>query len=417
MTALAAMTLALPIFAQDEETVVRPSLSLFGDGTYSVAEGIKPARTPQTLAEAVASLPALPTADQLSSTQAKEIIVNRTYQPYILALEHMTLDATKENADIQKRIDAAHAKQAERGQKVMQQYDKNAKAGLMPSQQEMMEMYMSGVINENMSDAQMMDVMAGKFAEKWGISKDEYIKIIKMAQKDEKGTAIYLKANHPTLYNRLYTTNAGFDTQEIADDPRDERFQQILAELQALKEQFNTAMGSYRGFYATSNKGMTGLEYDKLLEDLRKDWENSAEAKEIDEIENKLWKRVEEWMATLNTNDGETDYPAWWIADRKKENALMAQWNRRNAVRWLKIAEHGESLLKPIFKKVAALETENDALGLKGDTENAIYLNNKLQINMFKSLLMHLTFPLQDALRFPCLDPVPESGKAVLGKG
>ena len=182
-------------------------------------------------------------------------------------------------------------------------------------------------------------------------------------------------------------------------------------------EQFNAAVGSYKGFYASGNNGLNGLEYDKLLEDLRKDWENSDEAKQIDEIENKLWKRVEEWMATLNTYDGEVDYPAWWVADRKKENALMNQWNRRNAVKWLKIAEHGDNLLKPIFKKVAALETENEVLGHQGDTENVIYLNNKLQINMFKTLLVHLTYPIQDAFRFPCLDPVPEAGKARLGKG
>ena len=415
--ALAAMMLALPIFAQDEEVIVRPSLSLFGDGTYSVAEGVQPARVPQSIAEALAALPALPTAEQLSSTQTKEIIANRTYQPYILALEHMTLDVTKENLEIQQRLNAVRNKQAQRGQKAMQQYNSNVNAGLMHSQQEMMELYMSGAINEKMSDAQMMDVMAGKFAQKWGVSKEEYLKIINLAQRNEKEAAKYMQTNHPDLYKRLYAANAGFDTQEIADDSRDERFQQILDELQKLMEQFNAAVGSYKGFYASGNNGLNGLEYDKLLEDLRKDWENSDEAKQIDEIENKLWKRVEEWMATLNTYDGEVDYPAWWVADRKKENALMNQWNRRNAVKWLKIAEHGDNLLKPIFKKVAALETENEVLGHQGDTENVIYLNNKLQINMFKTLLVHLTYPIQDAFRFPCLDPVPEAGKARLGKG
>ena len=168
LTVLAAAVLAMPMMAQE-----RPSENMIGDGTYEQQENVETIAVPQTIAEAVAALPALPTVAQINSASAKSVVDARTYTPYKEAIQQTMLILTQQNAGIQARIRAAQQKQQKRSQGAMQQYQSNVNAGLMPSQEEMMALYMSGEIKETMSDEQMMDVMAGKFAQKWGVSKQE----------------------------------------------------------------------------------------------------------------------------------------------------------------------------------------------------------------------------------------------------
>ena len=410
---LAAAMLTMPIMA-DEDHYTR---TWFNDGNYEVAENVKAAPTPKNLAEAVKALPALPTVDQICSAEAKKKAASATLVPYRMAVEQAMLLATAQNPGIQARINATRSKQAKKGQTAMQQYQSNVNAGLMPSQQEMMQMYMSGEINERMSDKQMMDVMAGKFAAKWGISKDEYIKIINMAQKSPKQTEAYLQSNHPDLYKRLYAANKGFDASEIADNPNAARLGEIMDELTALNEQFENAVMAYSGMGGGAKEVETrGMAFDKLYMELRDDWYKSAEAKQIEQIETDLWKRVEKWMSGISAHNGVLPYPGWWTDERKKENALIDQWNRRSAARWLKVAADGEKQFKAIFEKAAKLETENEQLG-KSDPEDAVYLTNKLRFNNLLGMLLHLIQPLQDAYQFPCIEHVEETGEAILGKG
>ena len=185
--ALAAVVLAMPSMAQEEGRWSQDRVA--SDLSYTTPpnfEGVTPARVPQTVSEAVKALPAVPTVDQIITPEAKEKAIRATHQPYSMALEQMSLRLMKEDEGLRRRQDAIRMKQAQQGQHAMQQYQSNVNAGLMPSQQEMMALYMSGEINERMSEAQMMDVMAGKFAAKWGVSKEEYLKIINLAQKNEK---------------------------------------------------------------------------------------------------------------------------------------------------------------------------------------------------------------------------------------
>ncbi len=177
------------------------------------------------------------------------------------------------------------------------------------------------------------------------------------------------------------------------------------------------AINKYGNGINYANPGVSGRAIDRLMDDLRAEWPKSAEAKQIDAIETQLWKRVEEWERTLNVYDGEVTYPAWWTAERKKENALIDQWNRRTAQRWLAAAADEEKELKGIMAQIGKLETENEQLGQQGDTENMIYLQNKLRLNTLYGQLLWLTIPMQDALNFPCIERVEETGTASLGKG
>lgn len=411
VSAIACILLALPSMAQEE--TYRPTQNWFpadatAAGSFERFEGVKDAPTPRTVAEAVAALPALPTVEQLCTSQAKEAAIRSTYQPYYMAIEQALMLVEKDHAAIQARMDAVNKKQAQRNQQAVQQYQSNVNAGLMPSQQEMMALYMSGEINENMSDEQMMDVMAGKFAEKWGISKQEYLKIIGMAQSNPKQAEAYMKSNHPQLYNRLYAANSGYSTQDDKEDPRDARFHEINDELDALQEQLSAANNSY---------GSTDV---RIVDQLNAEWLKSDESHQIDAIETALWERVEKWESTLQLNEygyADVPFPAWWTAERKKENALIDKWNSRAAVRWLKMAQDGEKQIKGIYEKIAALETENEQLGKQGDTENILYLMNKLRFCTFMGQLLLLTRPFNDALLFPCIDRLEETQVYHVGKG
>ncbi len=402
--ALVGIALAMPVAAQE----YRYSQDMLSDGTFVKAENVKPARAPKTIAETVKAVPALPTVEQICSAHAKYIADSTTYRPFIKAVEQTMLYLMEENERIRQQIEQARLKQAEQGQHAMQQYQSNVNAGLMPSQEEMMQLYMSGEITDKMSDEQMMDVMAGKFAQKWGISKQEYLKIIGMAQSNPKQTEAYLKANHPDLYKRLYAANAGYNTQDTPDDPNEPRLNEISDNLSDLQDRLMNAVSSY------------GAGFDNLSDQFRNEWDASEEARQIDAIEAALDKRVGQWISTLAVGqNGHNDvpFPAWWTEERKKENALIDQWNRRNAQRWLAVAQEGESSIRTVFEQAAVLETENEQLGKQGSADNMIYMQNKLRLFMIFNHLQYLVQPCQDALGFPCIEHVETSGSIHLGKG
>lgn len=202
----------------------------------------------RSVADAMRSLPALPTAEQIISDQAKEQYTESQLNPFSQAVEQSMLYTATEYSAITARMQSANHRQSERSQSAMQQYNKNVEAGLMPSQQEMMQILMSSGIDLNSaSEQQIMDAVAGAVSKKWGISKDEYLKIVSMAQRNEKQAEEYMKANHPDLYKRLYATNAGYSQQaDEGEDPRNARFEQIGDELNALQEQLSAVLSNYR---------------------------------------------------------------------------------------------------------------------------------------------------------------------------
>lgn len=417
MMALASMVLALPTMAEEEWHYTQGWLPS-SVNRISEVDGVKAASTPQTLSQAVQALPALPTVEQLVTPEAKEQALRSTYQPLHMALEQLMMRNLKEAADIDKRIQTAGNKQQKSNQNAMAQYQSNVNAGLMPSQEEMMQMMMSGEINPSWPEDKIMDAMAGKFAAKWGISKQEYLTIISLAQKNEKQAASYLQSNHPDLYNRLYAANASYGNSNVqADDPRGARFGQIGEELRDLQQQLNNAFQTYGGnmSYAALHGGTTA--YDRQLKQMNQQWESSAEAKQIEAIETALEQRVDEWLKGIQQMDGEIPYPAWWTAERKKENALIEQWNRRMAAPWLQIAQNGEKNLRPILNRIAALETENEQLGNQGDKENMLYLMNKKTIITIFNYLIQYNEIYYDALSYPCIERVAETGTVLLGKG
>ena len=412
-TALAGIVLAMPLMAQEEE--VWHYTQGWIPSWYSTSinlDDIKAASTPKNMLEAVDRMPAFPTAEQIYTVEAKEKALRDIYQPYEKALFAAWDKNGEVSRDVDRRIKVAGEKQQKSNQKSMAQYQSNVNAGLMPSQQEMMDMMMSGEINPNWSEDKIMDAMAGKFAAKWGVSKQEYLKIINMAQSNPKGAEAYIKSNHPDLYKRLYAANAPYGNENVhADDPRKPEFDRINDELLKAQDDLQEARVAYGDNLQYSQ---THSKYMKIYEQMEKEWDNSPEAKQIEAIETALQKRIEEWSLTLNNVKGDVPYPAWFTTERKKENALIDQWNRRWAIKWLKVAEDGDKAYRPIFRRIAELGAENDRIGEQGDTEEMIYLTNKKFVCTLYGQMTSLYMPIQDALSFPAIGHVETTGYMIV---
>ena len=349
------------------------------------------------------------------SPAAKTRVASSVYEPFSLAIEQAMTQYIDANIIIQRRINAARIKQAQREQRAQQQSTLSVKATLMPSSQEMMQMVMAGEIDPDWPEDRIMNVMAGKLSAKWGITKQEYLKITKMAQKDDAQANAYVESNLPELYERIKAANA-YDESLDQPDPRDERFAQIAQAIEDMEPELNSAVQAYNGSGAGGYASHThSPAFDKLLAELRHDWYTCDEAKQVEEIEDALDVRIEKWTASLTDNmRNEVPFPLWWEAERRKENVYIDQWNRRAAERWLKVAQDGENKIKGAFEKLAALETENEQLAQQGDPEHVVYLSNKLRLNNYMAQLYRITEPYQDALWFPCIEHVVTSGAARL---
>lgn len=410
---MAAIMLTMPLMAQEEE--VWHYTQGWIPSWYSTSinlDDIKAAPTPKTMLEAVDRMPAFPTVEQIYTVEAKEKAARTIYQPYEKALFAAWDKNGEVSRDVDRRIKVAGEKQQKVGQKAMAQYQSNVNAGLMPSQEEMMDMMMSGEINPNWSEDKIMDAMAGKFAAKWGISKQEYIKIINMAQSNPKGTEAYLKSNHPDLYKRLYAANAPYGNENVhADDPRKPEFDRINDGLLKAQDDLQEARVAYGDNLQYSQ---THSKYMKIYEQMEKEWDNSPEAKQIETIEAALQKRIEEWSLTLKNVKGDVPYPAWFTTERQKENTLIDQWNRRWATKWIKVAEDGDKAYRPIFRRIAELGMENDKIGQQGDTEEMIYLTNKKLVCTLYGQMMSLYVPIRDAMAFPAIEHVATTGYMIV---
>ena len=407
LAVLVSITLTTSVMAQDE---YRPSAGLFGTGDYSGATQVRPLKTFTGIADAMNALPAMPTAACICSGHAKYVADSTVYAPYNLAIVQTMVAMQNEPTNIMARINQSRQKQAQRAQATMQHYNRNVEAGLMPSQEEMMQIILSSGINlEKADEKQMMEVVADACSKKWGVSKDEYLKIITLAQKSPEQAKAYMQSAHPDLYKRLYAVNAGVEIDEAAADSRDEQFTKIHDELGAVQEEWAVLANAY-----------DAETYEALAEELQQDWLNSQEAKQIDAIEEALWKRVEQWQSGIGLNSSgmaDVPYPGWWTDERKKENALIDSWNNRAAQKWLAKTGEKQKKFKAVFDKLAALENENEQLAKQGDAENMIYLMNKQQLLTFLFQLQNLYSPYVESLRFPCIEHVDETGTVHMGKG
>lgn len=415
-TALASVLLALPMMAQEFDHQIE---ALITGGGYELEESI-PATKINSFADLINKRPAMPTVNDLITPEAKTAYARRGASAYYLGALNFRGTLIGKQQELNNQTIELGKKQKKSNQKSKAQYNANVNAGLMPSQQEMMQLYMSGEINEKMSDEQMMDVMAGKFAAKWGISKQEYIKIINMAQSNPKGTEAYLKSNHPDLYNRLYAANAPFGNENVnAGDPHENEYGALGEQLSALaNEAFefknnNMDMMRHVQFQANSNAmlndasfaahsvGLPTNKLEDLFAQIIDGWHTSAECKRAIQIEDPLAERLDNWECCKNAKDGQTVcYPGWWIEGRKSENALIDAYNRKQAEKWLAEVKAYDAQLSAMMKRLIELDNQLEQIRNGGEI-TAAYAMAKSQVYIAATNLYDFNSILELALQFP----------------
>ena len=415
-TALASIVLALPMMAQEFDHQIE---ALITGGGYELEESI-PATKINSFADIINKRPAMPTVNDLITPEAKTAYARSGASAYYLGALNFRSTLLEKQQELNNQTIELGKKQKKSNQKSKAQYNANVNAGLMPSQQEMMQLYMSGEINEKMSDEQMMDVMAGKFAAKWGISKQEYIKIINMAQSNPKGTEAYLKSNHPDLYNRLYAANAPFGNENVnAGDPHENEYGALGEQLSALaNEAFefknnNMDMMRHVQFQANSNAmlndasfaahsvGLPTNKLEDLFAQIIDGWHTSAECKRAIQIEDPLAERLDNWECCKNAKDGQTVcYPGWWIEGRKSENALIDAYNRKQAEKWLAEVKAYDAQLSAMMKRLIELDNQLEQIRNGGEI-TAAYAMAKSQVYIAATNLYDFNSILELALQFP----------------
>lgn len=401
--------------------------SLFSSAEYDFEVEVAGASAFANLTKAMQAVPAMPTAAVLLSEEQRAKFLSNTFAPFAQSVKKTMVERVKP-VDLGMAMvpNEAQRKQMKEARKAMNQQQK---AGLVPTQQEIMQALSEAKVDlSKASETQISDAIAETFSKKWNISKAEYLKIIEMANSQPDKVGAYLRTNHPTLYQRFYAANAGIDPKLVKNETSvSERSAVLFGEVTEILQQLTSVGADYRNDMGrmqraqqmserhTSDYGMTGDALSLLSEQLYNEWVASPECKQVNEIEAALQKRLDAWAKTLGTNGkDEVAYPAWFGVERKKENALIAQWNSRMATRWLSAVVTQQQKLKALFDKAAALEAENETLKSK---DAAQYGRNLQVILPLYGQLTLLLAPYQDALLCPFLSPVEETGTVSLGKG
>jgi len=413
---MAAIVLAMPLMAQEYDNSIQ---ALITNGGYELKESI-PAMKINSFADLINKRPAMPTVNDLITPEAKAAYARKGAAAYYQGALNFRSVVLQQQEDLNKKTSEYSKKQSQNNQKAMEQYNANVNAGLMPSQEEMMQLYMSGEITENMSEAQMMDVMAGKFAAKWGVSKQEYLKIINMAQSNPKGTEAYLKSNHPDLYNRLYAANAKYGNQNVnVGDPHENEYGELGEKLSDLaNEAFefknkNMDMMKHMDHKAHINSadllhmglgdalGLPTNKLEDLFAQIIDGWPVSAECKRAFQTEESIAERIDNWDCCKNAKDGQTIcYPAWWIEGRKSENALIDAWNRKQAEKWLAEVKAYDAQMTAMVKRLIELDNQLEQIRNGGEI-TAAYAAAKNEAYITATHLYDFNFVLEVALQFP----------------
>jgi len=416
MMALASIVLALPTMAQEYDNSIQ---ALITDGGYVLEESI-PAMKINSFADLINKRPAMPTVNDLITPEAKAAYARKGAAAYYQGAMNFRGTLIDRQQELNSKTVELGKKQSKNNQRAMEQYNANVNAGLMPSQEEMMQLYMSGAITENMSEAQMMDVMAGKFAAKWGVSKQEYLKIINMAQSNPKGAEAYIKSNHPDLYKRLYAANAPYgDSNVNAGDPHENEYGALGEQLSDLaneafefrnknmdriKSLDHTAHINSADLMHTGIGEALGLPTNKLQDlfaQIIDGWPVSAECKRAFQTEESIAERLDSWDCCTNAKDGQTIcYPGWWIEGRKSENAQIDAWNRKQAEKWLAEIKAYDAQMTAMMKRLIALDNQLEQIRNGGEI-TAAYAMAKSQAYIAATHLYDYNFILEIALQFP----------------
>ena len=115
------------------------------------------------------------------------------------------------------------------------------------------------------------------------------------------------------------------------------------------------------------------------------------------------------WNACTEANQGkDIPFPTWWTQGRKQENAIIAQWNRQNAEKWLAAVAEYDNQLRALLDRLAALDNQLEQIR-NGGEETLVYLNTKMQVYIAEQFLIDYYSMFSAALEFPLAVPQEET--------
>ena len=411
------MLMVLPVCGQGN-----PAAEWITGGGYEAPENV-PSMRLGSLEEAVSRRPSLPTVADLMSAEAKAAYAKKALayeQAAQLFNGEQQLAMQRLQGDIIRLGNEQRQKQA-RQQQAMQQA--SAK-GLMPSQQEIMQAIMSsGLDLEHASEEQMMNVVADMYAKKWNISQADARTFMAMATTQPQKAEAFLKQKYPALYQNL-ASNMPDASEFQNDDTNENAYGDLGDQLMALSEQAreykNNMMDMSKHLqldmkvnaieqYAISLPWLPTNELEQLYWQIMTTWSSSDECTKAGKMEEALMARWDEWTTTVKAKEGGVPYPQWWVDERKKENALIDAWNKRQAEAWIVAMTKYDSELQAMAQKLVSLDNQLESLR-GGKPMTVAYAMAKTQVHTARMNLQDYFMNCSAALSFPHVNRLPEQG-------
>lgn len=200
------------------------------------------------------------------------------------------------------------------------------------------------------------------------LSKEELDKLEKM---DEDEILEYLQKNHPDILAALAkgTGSASGDTGLKINEAKADAYDTVLTRLMDFQEEVSAHM-----FSNMFNDPMQN-DFARLRKEILASWKTSAEYAQINRMEAELVRKMNEYD---KDNRGKSqDYPSFWSAERRKQNEVIDQWNRKQTEKWLNKIAEWQQKYKAEAEKLTALDSRLEEIR-GNDEEDFMYLKAKM---------------------------------------
>jgi len=383
---------------------------LYGHVTYDVfspdiEEDEQSAISFETYSDAVKAAPVMPTADDLSSYEARKAYYDGKVKSVEIALNVMG----------NKRLMAAAQRSLGMGAQPMPsqtptggQQRQELIQQIMPSPAEMMEaIQKAGIDMDNATEEQMMKAVAPAIAKKWGVSEDECLKVLEMCRKNPQAVESYMQNKFPALYAKLSKAKPVDAPEEMKESDMEVRYIEINQEVADTLGAFIEALNNERLEQLTVLQQANGtLDEESKASTFEKEWNQSETRQQIIKMENDLSKRLEAWMEA--NNKGYNDpMPAFWVEGRKAQNKLIDEYNARQAASWIAEATKEMALMKARAEWLASVDAQIETMKAESG-ETFGYKTCRNTVDGAITIIMEYVLACKQPLSMPLVDHVLE---------
>ena len=296
-----------------------------------------------TFSEAIAALPALPTAQQILDENVESATVKAIVN-HALALDEL-------NGRLAARSMEMAMKQAEAGMKMQNGAAFGAQQGMpMPITNAFVgklseAIHKSGLDPETASEEELMKVTLGVMSKELGIPEAEMAKLMAMAQTNPEGAMEMVMKKYPQAAKQLSAMKAEMPEVQEEEDPNMEKLVALYEELSALNED--------AALLAAFNRGSRlQKELASYAREVETKWEASETCAKINAMEQALSERLDAYHQANNTGYND-EAPAFWVEARKEQNALIEAYNLQIAEQWRAMVQDCLTDVLPASQRLA----------------------------------------------------------------